>query len=477
MSVDASAPLQSPRLPSASTDPRTRALLEAPILPLLLRMAWPNTLIMLAQASSGLIETWWISRLGVDALSGMALVFPGVMMMQMISAGAMGGGISAAVARALGGQRREEADALVWHAVLINGLLGLAFSAVALIWGRPLYSALGGHGASLEAALAYSNVVYAGNALLWIMNALASVVRGTGNMLVPGLVICGGTALLVPLSPCLIFGWGPFPALGVAGGGTALVVFYTLGLVILAWYVLSGRNLARWRPTRLRWPLFRSILAVGGVGAISSLQTTLTVGFATAMVAGTAGTKAVAGFGTGARLEYLLIPIVFGVGAPLVAMIGTNIGAARKERTLRIALSGSLICFGLTETIGLAVTIWPRAWLELFGQDPEMLAAGAAYLHTVGPFYGFFGLGLSLYFASQGAGRLFWPLTAGLLRIVVAIGGGWLALSLSGSIFGLFIALGMGLVCYGTLMAYAVWRGAWFTAPRTLRRTPPAPTH
>jgi Na+-driven multidrug efflux pump len=195
------------------------------------------------------------------------------------------------------------------------------------------------------------------------------------------------------------------------------------------------------------------------------------------MVAGTAGTKAVAGFGTGARLEYLLIPIVFGVGAPLVAMIGTNIGAARKERTLRIALSGSLICFGLTETIGLAVTIWPRAWLELFGQDPEMLAAGAAYLHTVGPFYGFFGLGLSLYFASQGAGRLFWPLTAGLLRIVVAIGGGWLALSLSGSIFGLFIALGMGLVCYGTLMAYAVWRGAWFTAPRTLRRTPPAPTH
>ena len=130
---------------------------------------------MLAQASTGLIETWWVSRLGTDALAGMALVFPGFMMMQMLSAGAMGGGISSAIARALGGGRRDDADALVLHALIINVALGAVFAALVLGFGPALYRALGGEGGSLEAALAYSNVVFAGTPLVWLMNALASV--------------------------------------------------------------------------------------------------------------------------------------------------------------------------------------------------------------------------------------------------------------------------------------------------------------
>src|SRR5262249_10364808 len=161
-------------------------LLEGPIVPTLLRLAWPNVLVMLAQAATGLVETWWIARLGTDALAGMALVFPGVMLVQMISAGAMGGGISSAVARALRAGRREEADALVLHAIVINVVLGALCSFIMLSFGAPIYRALGGRGAELDAALAYSNVVFAGNALLWVMNGLANVVRGTGNMLVPG---------------------------------------------------------------------------------------------------------------------------------------------------------------------------------------------------------------------------------------------------------------------------------------------------
>src|SRR6476659_4760180 len=142
--------------PATAHNPRTQALLHGPIVPTLLRLAWPNVLVMLAQASTGLIETWFVARLGLDALTGMALVFPGFMMMQMLSGGAMGGGISSAIARALGAGRRADADALVLHALLINGLLGLAFSALVLGFGRELYGALGGEGGSLEAALHYS---------------------------------------------------------------------------------------------------------------------------------------------------------------------------------------------------------------------------------------------------------------------------------------------------------------------------------
>src|SRR3984885_9932328 len=119
----------------AALDRRTRTLLDSPLLPLLLRLAAPNILLMMAQSATGLIETFWVGKLGTDALAGMSLVFPGVMLMQMISGGAMGGGISSAVARALGGGRREEADALVLHAIVINVVLGAVFSVLALVLG------------------------------------------------------------------------------------------------------------------------------------------------------------------------------------------------------------------------------------------------------------------------------------------------------------------------------------------------------
>jgi putative MATE family efflux protein len=456
----------------AAADPpalsqRTRALLQAPILPTLLRMAWPNILVMLAQASTGLIETWWVSRLGTDALAGMALVFPGVMLMQMISGGAMGGGISSAIARALGGRRQADADALVLHALVINVALGAVFSAFVLATGPWLYRALGGSGGSLAAALAYSNVVFGTTVLLWLMNALASVIRGTGNMLFPALVTCAGVAVLIPLSPCLIFGWGPFPALGVAGGGWALTLFYLGGTAVMGWYLLAGRALVRLRAARLRWAMFRQILAVGAIAAISSVQTNLVVALTTALAGQSGGTEALAGYGTGARLEYLLVPLVFGLGAPLVALVGTNIGAGQGARAMRIAFIGAGLAFAMTEVIGLVAAAYPNAWLTLFGTDPAMLATGAAYLRSVGPTYGFFGGGLALYFASQGAGKLLWPLAAGLVRVLIAVGGGWLMLRLSGSLTGLFVALAAGLVLYGVLLACAVRAGTWFSRGAT----------
>jgi putative MATE family efflux protein len=441
---------------------RTKRMLHGPILPTLLKMAWPNILVMLAQSSTGLIEIWWISHLGTAALTGMALVFPGFMMMQMLSAGAIGGGISSAIARALGGGRRADANALVLHALIINALLGLFFSALFLRFGPTLYTAMGGRADSLSAALQYSNVVFAGNILVWLLNALASSIRGTGNMLVPSAAICAGVVLLIPLSPLLIFGYGAIPAMGVAGGGAAVLVTTALTALVLAFYIVSRRSLVRPSLCRLRWALFRDILGVGVVGSVSTFQTTLTIGLTTALVGAAAGPDAVAGYGTGSRLEYLLIPLVFGLGAPLVAMVGTNIGAGQRQRAMHITFIGGVVAFVMAEAIGVAASLWPMAWLRLFDSDPHMLATGAEYLRVVGPTYGFFGLGLCLYFASQGAGRLLWPLLSGLLRMVLAVGGGWIALRLTGSLTWVFAALGVALVFYGTTLSIAIASGVWF---------------
>jgi len=442
-------------------DQRTRALLDAPLLPLLLRLAAPNILLMLAQSATGLIETYFVGKLGTDALAGVSLVFPGVMLMQMISAGSMGGGISASVARALGSGRRDDASNLVWHALIINGVLGLICTAGVLTFGEPLYRALGGTGGSLRAALAYSNVIYAGAILLWLMNALASVIRGTGNMLVPGAVICGGALLLIPVSPALIFGWGPFPRMGVAGGAVALVGYYVLGIVLQAVYLWGGHAVIRPEPrVRLQARLFGAILKIGALASTTSIQTNLTIMLTTGMV-GTFGPAALAGFGTGSRLEYLLVPIAFGVGGTLVAIVGTNMGAGQRARALKAAWVGSAVGFALTEAVGIAAAIWPVAWLSLFDTDPGMLATGSLYLHIAGPFYGFFGLGLVLYFASQGAGRLIWPVIAQFLRLVVAGGGSLIALRLGGGLVSVFVMIGLALAVFGLGVAGSIAAGSW----------------
>jgi putative MATE family efflux protein len=444
-------------------DPRTRALIEGPIAVTLLRLATPNMLVMLAQASVGLVETYFVGKLGTDPLAGVALVFPVVMLMQMMSSGAVGGGISSAIARALGGGRRADADALALHALVIALVFGLGFTVALLSGGGWLYAAMGGSGASLAAASTYSGVVFAGAILVWLFNSLANVIRGTGNMAVPAIVTCAGVLVLIPLSPCLIFGLGPFPRLGVAGGAGAVVVYYAVGSAVLAAYLRSDRSVVRLtlKGARFRWSLFRDILGVGLIAALITVQTNLTIAIATGLV-GAFGAAAIAGYGTGSRLEYLLIPLVFGLGGPLVAMVGTNIGAGRRDRALRVAWIGAAIAAGLCEVIGLCAAAAPRAWLGLFDTDASMIDAGSQYLQAVGPVYGLFGLGMALYFASQGAGRLLWPFLANMARLIIAAGGGWLTLRWTGNLTEVFLALAAALAAFGLINAAAVAGGAWF---------------
>ncbi len=401
-------------------------------------------LVMLAQSSVGLVETYFVGKLGTDALAGVALVFPLLMLMQMMSAGAMGGGISSAIARALGAGRRADANALVVHALVIALVFGLAFTVALLGGGRWLYARdgrqrrLAASGADLlpcrlrrrhpGLAVQFARQCHprhrqhdgAGARHLRRRRRADSAVAMPD--LRPGTVsearrrrrrrrrrhLLRGSA-----ASCL-------PAICDRAAASSRLAI---------------------RGIRLRWPLFADILRVGLVAALITVQTNLTIAIATGLV-GAFGPAAIAGYGTGSRLEYLLIPLVFGLGGPLVAMVGTNIGAGRRDRALRVAWIGAAIAAGLCEIIGFAAAAAPRAWLSLFDTAPAMIDAGSRYLHAVGPVYGLFGLGMALYFASQGAGRLLWPLLANMARLVIAAGGGWLALRWSGNLTDVFIALG-----------------------------------
>lgn len=444
---------------------RLEAMLKGPIFLTLLGLAWPNLLMMIAQSSTGFIEAWFLSKLGIDALAGAALVLPILMLMQSMSQGAMGGGISSAVARALGAGHYAQANSLVLHAVVLNTALGIICCVILMLFSTPLFELMGARDASLTAALAYAQIAFPGLILMWIMNALASVIRGSGNMFTPGLVISGGAVLLIPLSPLLIFGWGPFPALGIAGAGWALVIYYASGTAILFWYVVSGRNLARLQLGKLDWTPIRNILAVGGLATLNPLLTNGLIASTTALVGAYLGTAALAGYGTAARLEYFIFPVAFGIGAPLVAMVASNLGANQRERAMKIALTGGAMAFVVAEIIGLAAAIWPHSWMRLFGDDPDMIEAGVAYLRVVGPFFGFFGLGFTLYFAAQGARKLFWPLASGVLRLMIAVLGGWAVLHFTSSLIWFFAASALAMTLYGGVILATTTPRMWFKQP------------
>jgi len=443
-------------VPAPAADARTR-LLTGPILATITRLSVPNIALVGAQAAVNVAETYFVGRLGTDALAGVTLVFPLVMLMQMMSAGAMGGGISSAIARALGGHRQADADAFAWHAVLIALLLGGGFTVAALVFGRELYQAMGGRDATIANALEYSNIVFGGAAFVWLMNSLANVLRGTGDMRTPAVVTVSGALVMIAVSPLLIFGLGPVSGLGLRGAALALVAYYLAGCAILGWHIVRGPTLVALRPRRPAWRHFAQILKVGVPACVHAALINAAVAVTTGFV-GVYGASALAGYGIGTRLEYLQIPIVFGLGATLVAMVGTNVGAGQLERARRIAWTGGLFAAAICGSIGAIVTLVPRLWAGMFTDDAEVLAIASQYFHVVGPSYGFLGLGMALYFSFQGAGRMLWPLLCVTLRILVIAAGCTLATRAFGLELGsLFAVTAAALVVFGLMYVIGVW--------------------
>jgi putative MATE family efflux protein len=441
-------------------------VLSGPIAPTMLRLALPTIVVLVVQTLVGVAETYFVSFLGTDALAGVALVFPVLMLMQMMSNGGIGGGVAAAVARALGANRGEDAQALAWHAMLLACGLGLLFTVGAIAGGPALYRAMGGTDGTLAAALTYSSVVFAGSVPLWIVALLSSALRGAGDVRTPASITLAGAVMLVALSPALIFGWGPLPRLGIAGAGAAVVIYYVLAALALIGHMRWGRSPLRLSVMRPDRRLFADILGVGVLSALGTVQVNVTVACVTGVV-GLFGADAIAGYGIAARLDYLQIPLLFGLGTAVVIMVGINVGAGQMARARRIAWTGAAIAVGFTGSLGLFVAIFPQAWLGLFSDEPAVLAFGTLYLQTVGPVYGAIGLGMMLYFASQGAERVLWPVLAGTARMMVAALGGWLAVAWLGADLSLLFQIVAGAaLLFGGITSATMLAGAWGRHPR-----------
>lgn len=454
--------------PAAPTNPDRHPLLRGAILPTLVRLSVPNMVAMGMAVLVAVAETYYVGRLGTSSLAAMALVFPLAMLTQMMSNGAMGSGVSSAISRALGAGDKDKASALAVHAIVLGGVIGVLYSLLFVGCGAVFYRWLGGQGEVLQIATGFGSVLFSGAVLVWLCNTLASVVRGTGNMQWPSAVIFGASIVQIIVGGGLGLGLGPLPRWGMPGVALGNIVAMLLAVALLLWFLARGQDKVqlRWRGARLSWPMFRDILRVGAFACISPVQTSLAALIFTGMVA-RLGPQALAGYGIGQRLEFLLIPVAFGVGVAAVPMVGMAMGAGQVQRARSVAWTGAWLAAGILAVLGVLVLIWPNAWSSIFTQDAQVLAYANLYLRTLGPMFGLFGMGLVLYFASLGAGYVRGPVLAGSVRLaLIMAGAAWLALGGHASVPALFILSAAAMALYGLLTIWSVWRTPWLLPTR-----------
>lgn len=396
-----------------------KAILTGPITSVMLKLAYPTMIVLLIQTLIGLVETYFVSSLGTDVLAGVSVVFPILMLMQMVANGGFGGGLASAIARASGAGRWNDVEGLVWHGIILALILGSLFTIIMLSSAHAIYPLMGIKGVALDAALKYSNIIFIGSPLIWAVALLSAALRGAGDTKTPARITLLGGIILLPFSPLLIYGWGIIPSLGVIGAGIAVLSYYIFAIVLLIKHIRSNHSIIKLSITPLQIHFFKDILGVALLASLGIIQLNLTVVIITSLV-GQFGSDAIAGYGIASRLDYIQIPLMFGIGSAIMTMVGMNYGAGQFQRANRIKWVGVFITFLLTGSIGLFFSIFPSIWLEIFSSDSRVLVTGKYYLQHVAPFYGLIGIGMAFYFSGQATKNLKGPLIAGAFRMIIA---------------------------------------------------------
>ena len=428
-------------------------------------LAAPTTALSMLQVGAQLVETVLAARQGTAALAGWAVLLPFALLLAQMSTGAMGGGVVAAVARALGGQRRDEASALVLHAMLIATAGGLVFAVGVSLAAGPLVRAVAGADAAALAAPYAWWLFGAGAVPAWWTNTLASVLRGGGQHALAARIL----ALQWLAYPALAWALASPAGMGLAGVGAAFAIVNMAAAVVMLRLVQRGGAgfQPSWRATPA-WAMFRNILQVGAVASGLALLSNLTTIIVTSQLRHL-GPATVAAYGIAARLEFLVIPLAWGVGSALTALVGRAVGGGDWARARRTAWLGGSLALACTASIGLVVALMPLQFAQLFTADAEVAAMAARALRWTGLAFGAFGLGMAMYFAAMGAQRMGAAVLAGFARLGIATGlgwclahgfwglGGWSGLGPDGH----FIGVALGLLAYGLISASGVRAGVW----------------
>ena len=363
----------------------------------------------------------------------------------------------------MGADDIEKAERLIWHSIIISLGGAISFLILFLLFGKQLLFLLGGRGEILQESYAYCSILFFGGILLWLSGSLSAVLRGMGNMRFPATLMVITSSIQVILSGGFILGWFGFPKLGVPGAAVAVLISSALMVTVILLKLRSKSIPASLRKERfqLRKILFDNIFEVAIPASLSPLLVVGTILVLTGLV-GRFGTEALAGYGIGSRVEFLMIPLIFGIGSAMTSIVGANIGALNIDRAEKVGILGGSTAGFVSILIGLTLAAFPEAWIQFFTDDIKAFEVTKKYIQIVGPFYIFQGIGLSLYFASQGANAMKWPTIATIARFIIACAGGgvsvyWLELGIES----IFISSSAAMAIFGLMIFISIKKGAW----------------
>jgi putative MATE family efflux protein len=412
------------RSPSHGGDPEenrgtTPTLLAQNPLRAVVTLAMPQTMVMLIAATSNVLHTYFVSRLGDESIAAVSLVFPISLIVITVISGGLGAGVASGVARALGAGRKEEARSVAEHALAMTWIGAVVFTVGFELGSRSLFRVMGGSGEILRQATLFARTLFAGLAIPFFVGTVDSIMRAEGNVRVPAACATLSLVLQIVLTPLFMFVAG----MGLIGAPLATVAGQFVGAVLRALYVFGGRGIIRPRlwPHRLARKHFAEILRIS---VPSSVAATLNHA-ALIVLTGTfahMGSTHLAAYGLGTRLDFLLFSLGYGVALATLTLVGMATGAGRTDLVRQYVLRTVFLVVSVVAVPTFLVVWKPGLWLGLFTDDPEIHRVGAEYFHIIGPTYLFAVTSMTLASTFQGLGRATIPLVVMVARVSLLIG-------------------------------------------------------
>ena len=435
-------------------------ILNGPVLKMIYKLSLPNSITGISMVLIVITDAYFVSQLGNVPLASLALVFPFLTLMQMMYAGAIGGASTSSISRFIGADLIENANSAIWHAILIGIFMSLIYTIIFGFFPEYIYSSMGGDKDVLDGAIDFSEIAFGGAVFTWLLYIFSAILRAMGEFIVPAKVQILGCLFQIFLGGILTVGWFGFESFGIVGPAIAMVVSHFFMMIYLYFYIKYKQKIIKLSTYPLNKKSFLDIMKVGSGGLINSTTIAGTVAVVTATVSHY-GIEALAGYGLGSRLEIIITPLVFGIGSVLTAAVGINAGANQMSRAKKIAWVGAIISFIIIGVISIAVAVFPELWLDNFETNILSEKYAILYLIIVGPFYCFFAAGQTLYFASQGTGKIFFPVIVGIIRFLTVSVVCYLTIIFSWSLSHIFYAVAFGLAITGIGLSLCMLGPDW----------------
>jgi len=388
-------------------------LTSGPIGKPLLYLSFPIVITNLLQVAYNLADTFWLGQYSTTALAAISFAFPMIFLLISLGMGLSVAG-SVLVAQHTGAEEHAEAEYAASQTLTFAVAGSLLLGSVGYFFVEDFLRVLGASQQVLPGATGYLQVVSLGLTTMFGFFVFISLMRGAGDTITPMLVMFGTVVLNIVLDPFLIFGWGPFPELGVVGAAVATIfsrgVAFAVGIAIM----LRGNRGIQINPRDMvpDFGYLKKLLAIGVPASIEGTGRALSVN-AMLFIIGTFSVTVVAAFGVGIRVFSLVFMPAIAMDRGVETMTGQNLGADHPDRAGRANHFAAKVSFVLLSILGV-VTIFAAP--TVVSNDPEVVRVGAEFLQWVAPTFGFIGIVRAYSGGFRGAGK---TLTAAALAVTM----------------------------------------------------------